>query len=63
MFNQTMNPTTTTEATQLHNSLPCISIETIEELSRRELLHFGDDYWRLGDESNGTRRRLNGRKW
>lgn len=59
-----METNRTASAEQLHKILSSISIETIKELTRRNLLHFGDDYWRFGDDSNGVRRKLNARqKW
>jgi hypothetical protein len=42
---------------------PSISGEALRELSRRGLFHCAGDYWRFGDESNGTTRRLDGRKF
>ena len=59
-----METNNTNEAEQLQSALPCISMETIEELTRRDLLQVGDDYWRFGDDSNGVTRKLNQRqKW
>jgi hypothetical protein len=41
-----------------------ISVETVRVLRQRGLLHFDcDGYWRLGDDNNGTTRRLDGSKW
>ena len=42
---------------------PSISVETVDELVRRGLFHCSGDYWRFGDENNGTTRRLDGRKF
>jgi hypothetical protein len=42
---------------------PSISGETLRELSRRGLFQCRRDYWRFGDESNGTTRRLDGQKF
>jgi hypothetical protein len=50
----------TTKLAQLYG---CIIAETLEELANRALLHFSDDHWRFGDDNNGTRRRLDGKKW
>jgi hypothetical protein len=53
MHTNKVNPTK-----QLHDAFPCISIETIEELMQRDLLHIDGDEWRFGDESNDTTRKL-----
>ena len=58
-----MQSNNTDQLTQLHKAFPCISMETLEELTRRGLLHIDAHTWRFGDESNGTTRRLDGRKW
>jgi hypothetical protein len=47
-----------------NETLPSISVDTVEELVRRGLFHLTDDRcWRFGDESNGTTRRLDNPKW
>jgi hypothetical protein len=48
---------------QLWRNYPCISMEALEELTRRNLLHFDGDRWRFGDDKNGTTRKLDGRKF
>jgi hypothetical protein len=46
------------------NHFDPLSIATVEELIGRGLFQLTDaEHWRLGDESNGCRRRLDGRKW
>src|SRR5262249_23966316 len=52
---QTNNPD---QLTQLHNAFPCISMEALEELTRRRLLHIDGDDWRFGDGNNGATRKL-----
>jgi hypothetical protein len=47
-----------------NRAYPSISVETVEELMRRGLFHLvDDDHWRFGDDSNGSKRRLDGRKY
>jgi hypothetical protein len=53
----------TDHTTQLAQLFGCISTDTLDELVSRDLLHFNDDHWRFGDDNNGTRRRLDGKKW
>jgi PEP-CTERM motif len=50
-------------AKQLHDAFPRISVSTLGELVRRDLLHIDGNEWRFGDESNGMTRRFNDRKW
>jgi hypothetical protein len=55
---------TTNSIITLQKAFPCIHTETLDELTRRGLLHVDGDKWRFGDESNGTTRKLNTRhKW
>jgi hypothetical protein len=42
---------------------PSIGVGVLDELMRRRLFHCSGDYWRFGDENNGTTRRLDGRKF
>jgi hypothetical protein len=44
-------------------AFPLFSRETVAEVSRRGLLSFRDGCWRFGDASNGSKRRLDGRKF
>jgi hypothetical protein len=49
---------------KFNESHPSISAEAVEELTRRGLFHLPSaEHWRFADESNGTTRRLDGRKW
>jgi hypothetical protein len=50
-------------ASKFTKAYPSISVETLDELVRRRLFHWSGDYWRFGDENNGTTRRLDGRKF
>jgi hypothetical protein len=43
---------------QLHEKFHFISMETLSELARRDLLQIDGDEWRFGDESNGTTRKF-----
>jgi hypothetical protein len=56
-----MKTTNSEPAKQLLSYQLQISIETIDELEQRGLLHFDDFKWRFGDDNNGTTRRLDGR--
>jgi Toprim domain-containing protein len=49
--------------TRFCNTYPNISEVTVHELMHRDLLRFSEDHWRFSDESNGTTRRIDGRKW
>ena len=51
------------QLTQLWRNYPCVSMEALEELNHRNLLHFDGNRWRFGDGNNGTTRRLDGRKF
>jgi Toprim-like len=54
----------TTALLKFNESYPSISAEAVEELARRGLFHLPtSEHWRFGDESNGTTRRIDGRKW
>src|SRR5262249_44055218 len=59
-----MSPSDAIEmASKFTTAYPNISDEVVDELMRRGLLHCSGDYWRFGDENNGTTRRLDGRKF
>jgi hypothetical protein len=46
-----------------NDAYPSISVETIEALMLRGLFHWSEQYWRFGDDSNGSTRRLDGKRW
>jgi hypothetical protein len=48
---------------RLSTLFPSISAETIRELEGRGLLHISERQWRLGDDNNGSTRKLGVRKW
>jgi hypothetical protein len=50
-------------ASKFTKAYPSIRFATVDELVRRRLFHCNGDYWRFGDETNGTTRRLDGRKF
>ena len=50
-------------ASKFTKAYPSISVGTVDELVRRRLFHWSGDYWRFGDENNGTTRRLDGQKF
>ena len=56
-------PDTIEIASTFNATYPAISAATLSELVERGLLSWDSEFWRFGDKSNGTTRRLDGRKF
>ena len=58
-----MSSATTDGRALLFKLFPSISVETVNELQRRDLLHVTEGHWRLGDNNNGSTRTFQAKKW